>query len=301
MSRRFVMDFERPLVELEEKLAELLKLDVSANPELAAEIEALAAEVERLRTETYTHLSAVGPGPDLPSSRAPQDRSTTSRRSSTTWSSFTVTAPTVTTRRSSPASRRLGGRKVAVLGHRKGTDTKRTCGATSASPHPEGFRKAMRVMRLADKFGLPIVSFLDTAGRYPGIEAEERGQALGDRRVARAALERARARRGRRYRRGRQRRRACHRLRRPNDHAGERVLLGHQPRDVLEHPVQGPDSGEDGSLVPQDDRLRPDGARHRRRGRPGAARRRAPRSGGGLLGGAGRASRGARRAFGYRP
>jgi acetyl-CoA carboxylase carboxyl transferase subunit alpha len=72
----------------------------------------------------------------------------------------------------------IGGRKVAVLGHRKGTDTKSNVRRNFGSPHPEGYRKAMRVMRLADKFGLPIVTFLDTAGAYPGIEAEERGQAL---------------------------------------------------------------------------------------------------------------------------
>ena len=72
----------------------------------------------------------------------------------------------------------IDGHRVAVLGHRKGPTRSPTSGATSARPHPEGYRKAMRVMRLADKFGLPIVTFLDTAGAYPGIEAEERGQAL---------------------------------------------------------------------------------------------------------------------------
>jgi acetyl-CoA carboxylase carboxyl transferase subunit alpha len=70
----------------------------------------------------------------------------------------------------------LGGRRVAVLGHRKGKNTKENIARNFGMPNPEGFRKAMRVMKLADKFGLPIVSFLDTAGAYPGIEAEERGQ-----------------------------------------------------------------------------------------------------------------------------
>ncbi len=72
----------------------------------------------------------------------------------------------------------IEGHRVAVLGHRKGTDTKSNVRRNFGSPHPEGYRKAMRVMRLADKFGLPIVTLLDTAGAYPGIEAEERGQAL---------------------------------------------------------------------------------------------------------------------------
>jgi acetyl-CoA carboxylase carboxyl transferase subunit alpha len=66
---------------------------------------------------------------------------------------------------------------VVVLGHRKGTDTKENIRRNFGSPHPEGFRKAMRVLDLAEKFGLPVVSFLDTAGASPGLEDEERGQA----------------------------------------------------------------------------------------------------------------------------
>jgi len=68
-------------------------------------------------------------------------------------------------------------RRVAVLGHRKGTDTKSNVRRNFGSPHPEGFRKAKRIMGLADKFGLPLVTMLDTSGAFPGLEAEERGQA----------------------------------------------------------------------------------------------------------------------------
>ncbi len=171
------MDFERPLHELEDKLAELLKLDVSANPELAAEIESLAADVERLHVETYTNLQ---PWDRVQMSRHPKRPKTDhylealfddvveihgDRAFGDDEAIFAGFAS-------------LGGRKVAVLGHRKGTDTKSNVRRNFGSPHPEGYRKAMRVMRLADKFGLPIVSLLDTAGAYPGIEAEERGQAL---------------------------------------------------------------------------------------------------------------------------
>jgi acetyl-CoA carboxylase carboxyl transferase subunit alpha len=69
------------------------------------------------------------------------------------------------------------GRAVAVVGHQKGRDTKEKVRRNFGMPRPEGFRKALRVMRLADKFERPIVSFVDTAGAYPGIDAEERGQA----------------------------------------------------------------------------------------------------------------------------
>jgi len=69
------------------------------------------------------------------------------------------------------------GRPVAVVGHQKGRDTKEKIRRNFGMPRPEGFRKALRVMRLADKFDRPILSFVDTAGAYPGIDAEERGQA----------------------------------------------------------------------------------------------------------------------------
>jgi acetyl-CoA carboxylase carboxyl transferase subunit alpha len=71
----------------------------------------------------------------------------------------------------------LDGRPVMVIGHQKGTDTESNIHRNFGSPHPEGFRKAQRLMRLADKLGLPVVTFLDTAGAFPGPAAEERGQA----------------------------------------------------------------------------------------------------------------------------
>jgi acetyl-CoA carboxylase carboxyl transferase subunit alpha len=71
----------------------------------------------------------------------------------------------------------LDRRPVMVIGHQKGTDTESNIARNFGSPHPEGFRKAQRLMRLADKLGLPVVTFLDTAGAFPGPAAEERGQA----------------------------------------------------------------------------------------------------------------------------
>jgi acetyl-CoA carboxylase carboxyl transferase subunit alpha len=72
---------------------------------------------------------------------------------------------------------KLGSRSIAVVGHQKGRDTKERIRRNFGQPRPEGYRKALRVMNLAEKFGLPIVSFIDTPGAYPGIGAEERGQA----------------------------------------------------------------------------------------------------------------------------
>lgn len=70
-----------------------------------------------------------------------------------------------------------GERKVAIIGHQKGRDTKENLLRSFGSAHPEGYRKALRIMKLAEKFSIPIISFIDTPGAYPGIGAEERGQA----------------------------------------------------------------------------------------------------------------------------
>src|SRR6185369_10256549 len=71
---------------------------------------------------------------------------------------------------------RLSGRSVMVLGHEKGSDTEDRLRHNFGMARPEGYRKAVRLMDLADRFGLPVISFVDTAGAYPGIGAEERGQ-----------------------------------------------------------------------------------------------------------------------------
>ena len=172
---RYVMDFERPLVELETKLADLRRLDLAENPELAVEIEALAAEIESLRIETYHHLSPwdrvqIARHPDRPKTVHYIEELFTDvvelhgdRNFADDEAMFAGFAT-------------IEGRRVALLGHRKGTNTNENIRRHFGSPSPEGFRKAMRVMRLAEKFHLPIVSLLDTPGAYPGPEAEERGQ-----------------------------------------------------------------------------------------------------------------------------
>ena len=72
---------------------------------------------------------------------------------------------------------RLGDQSVVVMGHQKGRDTKESIRRNFGMAHPEGYRKALRLMKLAEKFGLPVISFIDTPGAYPGVGAEERGQA----------------------------------------------------------------------------------------------------------------------------
>ncbi|MEV0781512.1 acetyl-CoA carboxylase carboxyltransferase subunit alpha [Streptomyces sp. NPDC050423] len=86
---------------------------------------------------------------------------------------------------------RIGGQSVVVLGHQKGHDTTELVRSNFGMPNPEGYRKALRLMRLADRFGLPIVAFIDTPGAFPGIGAEERGQSLA---IAECILELSRVR-----------------------------------------------------------------------------------------------------------
>jgi len=86
---------------------------------------------------------------------------------------------------------RLGGHKVMLIGHHKGRDTKERVQCYFGCAHPEGYRKALRCMKLAEKFGLPVVTLVDTAGAYPGIGAEERGQAES---IARSMMEMSRLR-----------------------------------------------------------------------------------------------------------
>jgi acetyl-CoA carboxylase carboxyl transferase subunit alpha len=170
------MEFERPLVELEAKLDELRGLELAANTDLAEEINDLAAQIERMHNETYRNLS---PWDRVQISRHPERPKTQHYVEALFTDVFELRGDRHFGDDEAilAALATLGQRHVVVLGHRKGTDTKENIRRNFGSPHPEGFRKAMRAFDLAEKFGLPVVSFLDTAGASPGIEDEERGQA----------------------------------------------------------------------------------------------------------------------------
>jgi acetyl-CoA carboxylase carboxyl transferase subunit alpha len=171
------MEFERPLGELEDKLASLKRVDLSDQPELEAEIAELEAEIARLHETLY---SALSPWERVQISRHPERPKTDDYLAAM----FTDVVELHGDRLFGDDGAifagfaTLGARRVCVLGHRKGKTTQENVRRNFGSPHPEGFRKAERLMHLADRFGLPIVSFLDTAGAYPGIEDEDRGQAL---------------------------------------------------------------------------------------------------------------------------
>jgi acetyl-CoA carboxylase carboxyl transferase subunit alpha len=171
------MEFERPLAELEDKLESLKHVDVTDQPELAAEIEELEAEIGQIRSTLYSRLT---PWERVQISRHPERPKTDDYLDALFTDVVELHGDRLFADDESMFAglATIDGRRVAVLGHRKGKNTNENIRRNFGSPHPEGFRKAERVMKLADRFGLPLVTFLDTAGAYPGIEDEDRGQAL---------------------------------------------------------------------------------------------------------------------------
>jgi acetyl-CoA carboxylase carboxyl transferase subunit alpha len=158
---------------LEKDVDELRQL--ASGNEGEAELERLKLQVSELRREFYTHL---GPWQRAQIARHPQ------RPYTLDWINFLI-ADFIELHgdRSFGDDKALitglgkfQGRPVAVIGHQKGRDTKQRVARNFGQPKPEGYRKALRVMELAAKYGLPILTFIDTPGAYPGIDAEERGQ-----------------------------------------------------------------------------------------------------------------------------
>ena len=169
------LDFEKPILELQRKLDELRKHPQTHS--LGISLEEEIAQIERKLEETRKNIfSDLTPWQRVQLARHPK------RPFSLDYISLAFTDfEEVHGDRLYSDDRaivsgfaKLGEHKVVVLGTQKGRDTKENIKRNFGSAHPEGYRKAMRVMRLADKFGLPIISLIDTAGAYPGIGAEER-------------------------------------------------------------------------------------------------------------------------------
>jgi acetyl-CoA carboxylase carboxyl transferase subunit alpha len=166
--------FEEPILRLRRRIEEL-----SALPDDAAhrkEIERLREKLERVSREVYANLTPwqktlVARHPARPYTLDYIQALMTDFVELHGDRKFADDAAVVA------GLARFRGRSVAVVGHQKGRDTKEKVRRNFGMPRPEGYRKALRVMRLADKFERPILSFVDTAGAYPGIDAEERGQA----------------------------------------------------------------------------------------------------------------------------
>ena len=167
-------NFEEPILKLRRRIEELSALPDDASHR--REVEKLQEKLEKLSREIYANLTPwqktlVARHPSRPYALDYIETLTTDFTELHGDREFSDDPAIV----AGFASFR--GRPVAVVGHQKGRDTKEKVRRNFGMPRPEGFRKALRVMRLAEKFRRPILTFVDTAGAYPGIDAEERGQA----------------------------------------------------------------------------------------------------------------------------
>lgn len=179
-----LLDFERPLVDLEQKLDEMRAFDAEdVDVDLSAEIAALESRVDELRRSIYRNLTRwqrvqIARHPLRPYTLDYIGMMTEDFVEQHGDRAF-ADDPAIVGGFARFVGSRYGGhdRTVMILGHQKGRDTKSRKFRRFGMPNPEGYRKALRLMRLAAKFGKPVITLLDTPGAYPGMEAEERGQA----------------------------------------------------------------------------------------------------------------------------
>lgn len=170
------MDFERDIVDIQEQIEVLLDTARGRGFDVSDELRVLRKKLDVLKEETYRNLSPIE---QVQVARHPQRPYTLDyvKMIFTDWvelhgdRAFRDDAAVV------GGWARLADRPVMLIGHQKGRDMKANLLRNFGMPHPEGYRKALRLMRLAAKFHRPIVTFIDTPGAYPGIGAEERGQA----------------------------------------------------------------------------------------------------------------------------
>jgi acetyl-CoA carboxylase carboxyl transferase subunit alpha len=171
----YTLDFEKPLLELERQIEELQRLGEERGIDVAGEMEGLQRKLESLRSEIYGHLSPIQ---RVTVARHPR-RPYTLDYLSTIFTDFIELHGDrlfMDDLAVVGGWARLDGQTVMVIGHQKGRDTKENLKRNFGMPHPEGYRKALRLMQLAAKFGAPVITLIDTPGAYPGLGAEERGQ-----------------------------------------------------------------------------------------------------------------------------
>lgn len=171
------LEFEKPILEFENKIAELRELASSLQTDLSAEIKALERRFLKEKKAIYSSLT--------PWHKVLMQREAPRPRSSDYINSLMHDRVELFGDRifgDDPALigglAEFRGYKVVFLGQEKGRDTKERLARNFGLMHPEGYRKALRLMKLAEKFGKPVVTFVDTQGAHPGVDAEERGQAL---------------------------------------------------------------------------------------------------------------------------
>jgi acetyl-CoA carboxylase carboxyl transferase subunit alpha len=185
---RHFLDFEKPLAELEGKIEELRRTTDTGGIDLAEEVGTLQAKAEKLLASTYSKLTPwqkalVARHPDRPKCLDYVGALIEDFIPLAGDRAFGDDAAVI------GGMGRFRGHSVVVMGTEKGTDTESRVKHNFGMAKPEGYRKARRLMELAGRFGLPILSFVDTSGAFPGIEAEARGQAEAIARAIEAGLD----------------------------------------------------------------------------------------------------------------
>ncbi len=172
----YTLDFERPILELQTKIQELEQVSESGQVDFSVEIARLRKKVVRLQEEVFAHLT---PWQRTQIARHPHRPYTLDyiRLMLTDFVELHGDRAFADDRAIVGGLARLEGRPLMVIGHQKGRDTKEKIARNFAMANPEGYRKALRLMHLAEKFRKPVLTLVDTPGAYPGIGAEERGQA----------------------------------------------------------------------------------------------------------------------------
>ncbi len=175
MAAPFYLEFEKPIVELEKKIEELNTL-ASNGLDIGADVNALESRVEEMRADIFSNLSRWQTAQVARHINRPFTQDYINLI-------FTEFIELHGDRNYGDdhaivgGLARFDGQPVMVIGHQKGRDTKEKVYRNFGMPNPEGYRKALRLMQMAEQFKLPVITFVDTPGAYPGIGAEERGQA----------------------------------------------------------------------------------------------------------------------------
>jgi len=169
------LDFEQPIAELEAKIEELRFVENNQDISVSKEILALKKRSQDLTESIFSSLtpwqiSQISRHPKRPYTKDYIERVFVDFEE-LHGERYFADDPAIIT-----GIGRLANQSVAIIGHQKGRDTKERIMRNYGMPKPEGYRKALRIMRLAERFNMPVLTFIDTPGAYPGIEAEERGQ-----------------------------------------------------------------------------------------------------------------------------
>src|SRR5580698_10489739 len=185
---RHFLDFEKPIAELEGQIEALRHLSTGGDLNIADEVSRLEAKASRQLRQTYGKLT---PWQKVQVARHP-DRPHFSQYVAALVTDFQPLAGDrgfAEDRAIIGGLGRFRGRSVVVIAHEKGSDTESRVRHNFGMARPEGYRKARRLMELAERFGLPVLTFVDTAGAYPGVDAEARGQSEAIARAIETALD----------------------------------------------------------------------------------------------------------------